>query len=142
MKGALFADFDGSSKPYYMGCYGIGVDRTMATIVEIHHDEKGIIWPESVAPFLVHLINLGQDEKAEEIYAKLTNAGIEVLLDDREVSAGEKFADSDLIGIPMRVVVSDKSMLAGGVEIKERTKDESEIISIEELFATYKKNCE
>ena len=139
MKGALFADFDGSSKPYYMGCYGIGVDRTMATIAEIHHDDKGIIWPASIAPFLVHLINLGQDEQAEKLYADLAAAGIEVLLDDREVSAGEKFADSDLIGIPYRVVISKKSLEAGGVELKKRSEQANEIIAIKDLISLLKK---
>jgi len=139
MKGALFADFDGSSKPYYMGCYGIGVDRTMATIAEIHHDEKGIIWPESIAPFAVHLISLGQNEEAEKIYAELSVKGIEVLLDDREVSAGEKFADSDLIGIPYRVVISKKSLEVGGVELKKRSEKESKIVVIKDLISLLKK---
>ena len=110
--------------------------------------KSSLVWPASVSPFSLHLISLAKEKesdtakKAEDIYAKLTSAGVEVLFDDRNESAGAKFADSDLIGIPMRVVVSDKSILAGGVEIKERTKDGSEIVSIEELFATYKKNCE
>jgi prolyl-tRNA synthetase len=139
MKGATFTDADGNSKPYYMGCYGIGVDRTMATIAEIHHDGRGIIWPESIAPFAVHLIDLGQNEQAEKIYAELSEAGIEVLWDDREVRAGEKFADSDLIGIPYRLVVSKKSLEAGGVELKKRSEQASEIVAIKDLISLLKK---
>ena len=112
-----------SGKPaiVIMGCYGIGLSRLMGTIVEVHHDEKGIIWPESVAPFKVHLINLGKKEEAEKIYNDLEKNNIEVLYDDREdASAGEKFADADLIGIPLRAVVSEKSLASGGVEVKKR----------------------
>jgi len=137
MKGATFRDADGKEKPYYMGCYGIGVDRTMATIVEICHDEKGIVWPESVAPFKVHLLSLGEDAEAEKIYKNLSEKGVEVLFDDREVSAGEKFADSDLIGIPYRVVVSKKSLAAGGVEVKKRSEEKSEVVSIEKFLKQF-----
>lgn len=135
---AFFTDKDGKEKLYYMGCYGIGVDRTLATIVEKYHDDKGIVWPESVAPFSVHLISLRQDEEAEKIYADLQAKGIEVLFDDRDVSAGQKFADSDLIGIPWRVVVSQKSLTAGGVEVKKRSEDKSEIVKIEQLMESLK----
>jgi prolyl-tRNA synthetase len=130
---AKFVDIDGSEKFYYMGCYGIGLDRTMATIVEVHHDEKGMIWPESVAPFRVHLLSLKQNEEAEKIYNDLMKEGIEVLYDDRDASAGEKFADADLIGIPYRVVVSEKSLKAGGVEVKKRNEQDSVIVKISEL---------
>lgn len=138
----------GEKKEVYMGSYGIGPSRLMGVITEKFADVKGLVWPASVAPFSLHLISLAKEKDsetgktAEDIYKKLTSTGVEVLFDDRNESAGAKFADSDLIGIPMRVVVSDKSIEKGGVEIKERTKDEGEIISIEELFATYKKNCE
>jgi len=135
MKGAVFTDADGKEKPYYMGCYGIGVDRTMATVVEIYHDEKGIIWPENVAPFKVHLLSLSENEEAEKIYKNLLEKGVEVLYDDREISAGEKFANSDLIGIPYRVVVSKKSLAAGGIEVKKRNESESKIISSDKLIA-------
>ena len=134
MKGATFTDIDGKEKPYYMGCYGIGVDRTMATIAEISHDNKGMIWPENVAPFRVHLLSLNENEEAEKIYTKLLKKGVEVLFDDREVSAGEKFADSDLIGIPWRVVVSKKSLAAGGIEVKKRSEFENKIISIDNFL--------
>jgi prolyl-tRNA synthetase len=132
--GLKVADEKGEKKEIMMGCYGIGLGRLMGTITEIYHDEKGIIWPESVAPFQVHLLDLGQKEEAEKIYQKLLSRNIEVLLDDREISAGEKFADADLLGIPLRVVVSKKSLEKGGVEIKERRKEKTEIIKIEKLL--------
>ncbi|MDB5260243.1 MAG: putative prolyl-tRNA synthetase, prolyl-tRNA synthetase [Candidatus Nomurabacteria bacterium] len=143
-----FTNESGEKQLVTMGSYGIGLGRLMGTIAEVLSDDKGLIWPTSVSPFSLHLIVLGKDKegdtykKAEEIYNELTKKGIEVLFDDRDESAGAKFADSDLIGIPMRVVVSDKSIAAGGVEIKERKGDKSEIITIEELYKTYKPNCE
>jgi prolyl-tRNA synthetase len=133
MKNATFIDKDGKLKPFYMGCYGIGLGRTMATIAEIHRDEKGLVWPDSVAPFLVHLIGLkGAEEKANEVYKKLNEEGIEVLFDDREdVSAGVKFADADLIGIPVRLVVSLKT--GDKIEWKKRNQEKSELLVFEEL---------
>ncbi|MGW8184743.1 MAG: aminoacyl--tRNA ligase-related protein [Candidatus Moraniibacteriota bacterium] len=130
---------EGKSELVYMGSYGIGPSRLMGTIVELLSDEKGIVWPESVAPFAVHLISLNKDEEAQKIYDTLTENNIEVLFDDRDVRAGEKFADSDLIGIPYRVVISDRSIEAGGVEFKKRNSAESEIIKIEELLGKIKK---
>ena len=146
MHDANFVDEKGKAKPYYMGCYGIGLARTMATIVEVYHDDKGIVWPEAVAPFQVHLIHLGGvhsarlagasakratsevREIAEEVYKKLQEEGVEVLWDDRgNVSAGEKFADADLIGIPIRLVISSKT--EEKIEWKERTKSESELLT-------------
>lgn len=129
----------GEKKEVTMGCYGIGLGRLMGTIVEIYHDEKGIIWPEVVAPFRVHLLNLGQKEEAEKIYQELTDKKIEVLYDDREASAGEKFADADLVGIPWRVVVSQKSLEKGGLEIKERKEEKTEILKIGELLKRLEK---
>ncbi len=124
--------------PVYMGCYGMGPSRIMGVIVEKFADEKGLVWPESIAPYSLHLISLAKSDetkkKAEEIYEKLLSFGVEVLFDDRDESAGAKFADSDLIGIPMRVVVSDKSLSAGGVEIKERVAEKSEIVGVEEFL--------
>lgn len=139
MAGANFTDLDGVSKPYYMGCYGIGIGRTMAAIVEKFNDEKGIIWPKSVAPYLVHLLLLGEDEnvfkRAEALYENLQRNNIEVLFDDRrDMSPGEKFADCDLIGIPFRVVVSARSLKENGVELKERTEEKGKIISEDELL--------
>ncbi|MEF8847132.1 MAG: proline--tRNA ligase [Candidatus Paceibacterota bacterium] len=131
--GATFTDKNGEEEPLLMGCYGIGVGRLMATIVEVSHDDKGIIWPMRVAPFQVHLLQLGDDKKVEKTAKKVTKslqeAGIEVLYDDRDKSAGEKFADADLIGIPYRLVVSEKSLEEDSVEVKMRVEDETELIS-------------
>lgn len=133
-----FVDSDGVEKPFWMGSYGIGLGRSMATIVETHNDEKGIIWPESVAPFKVHLIGLNLEDvainkRAEEIYEKLQKADVEVLFDNREgASAGEKFSDCDLIGCPYRVVVSKKT--GDKIEVKRRNEDKSELIKTEELL--------
>jgi prolyl-tRNA synthetase len=132
--GLKYVDADGNSKPVVMGCYGIGPSRLVGVIAEILSDDKGLVWPEEVAPFKVHLISLGKDDEAEKIYKDLTDAGVEVLFDDRDTRAGEKFADSDLIGIPYRVVVGEKSLQAGGVEIKKRTEEKSEIIPVENLI--------
>ena len=132
--GLTYKNKEGEEKNVYMGSYGIGISRLMGTIVEVFSDEKGIIWPKSVAPFDVHLINLGQDGEALKIYNALTEKGIEVLMDDRDVRTGEKFADADLIGIPVRVVVSPKSLEAGGVEVKRRDETESRIISAQALM--------
>ncbi len=134
-----FKNQNGEENEVIMGCYGIGLNRLMGVAVELFHDDKGIIWPESIAPFAVHLIDLDQNEQAEKIYAELFDAGIEVLWDDREVRAGEKFADSDLIGIPYRVVISKKSLEAGGVELKKRSEQASEIIAIKDLISLLKK---
>ena len=123
-----------------MGSYGIGPARVMGTIVEVLSDAKGIVWPESVGPFRVHLIEvIGAPEThvaTEDLYKDLISRGIEVLYDDRDIRAGEKFADSDLIGIPWRVVVSDKTLSAGGVEIKKRTQEETKIISEKEFISS------
>jgi len=128
-------DENGEKKMVYMGSYGMSPSRLMGSVVELNHDEKGIIWPDSVAPFAVHLVSLNQNKETDKIYAMLSDAGIEVLYDDREVSAGEKFADSDLIGIPNRIVVSKKSLETGGAEFKRRNSQESEIVKIGDLVA-------
>jgi prolyl-tRNA synthetase len=141
-----FVDKDGSIKKLYMGSYGIGVGRALATIVETHYDNKGIIWPESIAPYQIHLIGLDLfDEEikkqAENLYQKLLDKNIEVLFDDREgLSAGEKFADADLLGIPTRVVVSARSMKESGVEVKKRIEEKGNIFSVEELLNLLKSN--
>lgn len=138
-----YTNEQGEKKEVYMGSYGIGPTRLMGVVVEKFADEKGLVWPESIAPFSLHLIVLSKDKEsgtykeAESIYEKLKNHGVEVLFDDRDESAGAKFADSDLFGIPMRAVISDKSITAGGVEIKERKSDTSEIISIEQFLESY-----
>jgi len=123
----------GEEKDIVMGCYGIGLGRILGTVVEVHHDEKGIIWPENVAPFKAHLLSLGENDEAGKIYKNLLEKGIEILYDDRELSAGEKFADADLIGIPYRVVVSKKSLAAGGIEVKKRNESEGKVVSVGEL---------
>lgn len=138
MKGATFIDPDGKEKPYYMGCYGIGIGRTMAAIVEKCHDDRGIIWPKTVAPFHVHLIGLDLKDKkisskVHKVYKVLKENRIDVLFDDREgANAGEKFADADLIGIPIRLVVSKRT--GDKVEFKRRNENEVKIISIDEVL--------
>jgi len=140
MRDATYIDKDGKEVPYYMGCYGIGIERTMAAIVEVHNDDKGIIWPEIVAPFRVHLLGIGlEDEtvkkRTEEVYKRLLESGVEVLYDDREdVTAGEKFADADLLGIPYRVVVSKKT--GDKVEVKKRIEAKVSLHTREELEKT------
>ena len=129
----------GEEKSVFMGSYGIGPGRLMGTIVEVFSDDKGIIWPESVAPFKIHLLVLGNDDKifeeANNLYENLLLKGVEVLFDDRkDISAGEKFADSDLIGIPYRIIVSKRSLEDGGYEIKKRTEDKGIIIKGDELL--------
>lgn len=140
--GVYFTDEDGEKKSIISGCYGIGISRTMGVIAEIFSDDKGLIWPESIAPFKVHLLVLGNKDdvkkEAEDLYKKLVNENIEVLFDDREVSAGEKFADGDLIGIPYRVVVSERSLADGGYEIKKRTEEKGEIVKKDDLTGILK----
>lgn len=140
--GLLYKDEEGSSKPVIMGSYGIGPARSMGTIVELYADEKGIVWPESVAPFQVHLVGLNMDDSeirdyAEGIYTSLTRRGVEVLFDDRDLRTGEKFADSDLIGIPYRVVVSKKTKEEGKFEVVVRANGETKYLSEEELYADF-----
>ncbi|MFY9461754.1 MAG: aminoacyl--tRNA ligase-related protein [Candidatus Sungiibacteriota bacterium] len=147
--GLTYADEKGEKHPVVMGSYGIGPGRLLATIVEVHNDNKGIIWPESVAPFRVHLVELlGKDEKtaknvkaaSEDLYSKLTAKGAEVLYDDRaDKSAGEKFADADLIGIPWRVVVSEKTLKEKSVEIKQRSVSNAELVKLTEAVQTLTK---
>ena len=136
---------NGEEKLIVMGSYGIGLSRLMGTVVEVLSDDKGIVWPESIAPFQVHLLAIGADEEilteANKVYESLLKANVEVLFDDRaEISAGEKFADSDLLGIPFRAVVSARSMkdlsagAGGGIELKKRTEEKGKIISLNELL--------
>ena len=130
-----YKDQAGKENTALMGCYGIGPSRIMGTLVEIYHDEKGITWPVSIAPYRVHLLSLNENDRAEAIYADLKKKGIEVLYDDRDKPAGEKFADADLIGCPYRIVISKKTLAAGSVELKERSGEASKLIKIEELAA-------
>jgi prolyl-tRNA synthetase len=134
MKKATFIAQDGTEQPYYMGCYGIGLGRTMAAIIEKHHDDKGILWPENIAPFKVHLISLtGAEAKAQQLYDQLTAANVEVLWDDRDETAGAKFADADLIGNPIRLVISERT--GDKVEWKKRAEQQSELLTVEEVMA-------
>ena len=139
-----FIDENKEQKHIIMGCYGIGLGRLMGTIVEVHNDEKGIVWPESVAPFQAHLVEIksGKAEvagEAERLYTALQKSGIEVLYDDREdARAGEKFADSDLIGIPWRIVVSEKTVAGGEFELKNRKTGDVMMVSEEELVRELK----
>lgn len=131
--GYTYTDQDGSQKPVYMGCYGIGSTRAMGVIVEKFADDKGLVWPTNIAPFQVHLVSIRANDKADEVYKKLQDAGIEVLYDDREdVSVGAKFADADLIGIPVRLVVSPKT--GDEIEWKERSKDVTELVSLDKVI--------
>lgn len=131
--GLTYKDQDGKEQNVYMGSYGIGVPRLMGTIVEVFNDESGIVWPESVAPYDVHIISIGKDEEAETLAQKLSDAGKSVLIDDRRARPGEKFTDSDLIGIPHRIVISEKSIASGGVEYKKRSENDSKIIAESDL---------
>jgi prolyl-tRNA synthetase len=133
-----YKDEKGELQPVVMGCYGIGLGRVMGTIVEVLSDDKGIVWPESVAPFRVHLISLksktGEVEKAaEELYKKLRNENVEVLFDDRDATAGQKLNDADLLGIPYRVVVSEKTLEKGGYEVRHRRTGEEKIVKADHL---------
>lgn len=144
--GATFIDEDGKAKPFIMGCYGIGVTRTVASIIEQHNDENGIIWPLEVAPYHVSVIpanvkNEEQATRAEEIYNELRKMGVEALLDDRKERAGVKFKDSELMGIPMRITVG-KMIGEGQVEFKLRNGGEVETLSIEEVYNRVKEEFE
>ena len=134
---ATFLDDKGQEQFFVMGCYGIGVSRTMAAAVEQNYDENGIIWPISIAPFEVIITPVNQDDPdvvrvAGNLYNQLTAAGIEVLLDDRDLRGGVKFKDADLIGIPIRVTVGKKSVVEGNVEIKLRSEKDSKKTTIAE----------
>lgn len=136
--GLYYKDKDDNPKPVVMGSYGIGPGRVMGTIVELYGDDKGLAWPEAIAPFAIHLIVL-RDEKgitkktADDIYKKLIKKGVDVLYDDRECSAGEKFSDADLLGIPKRMVVSEKTLAHNSVELKDRITQKIELAPISKL---------
>ena len=136
--GLFYTDESGVSKPVIMGSYGIGPGRVMGTIVELLSDDKGLVWPKTTAPFQVHLVRLGENQAvvsfADNLYSDLEKRGVEVLYDDRDLRPGEKFADSDLIGIPVRFVVSDKTVAENKIEVKHRTLSESELMSIKDAL--------
>ena len=141
--GLMFIDEKGKKQPVFMGSYGIGLGRLMGTVVEVLADEKGLVWPASISPMRVHLLALGSDEKtknlAQEIYKTLEAEGIDVLFDDRDVRAGEKFADADLIGITTRVILGDKTLADGTLEIKDRATDETKEMTLTHLITELKK---
>jgi prolyl-tRNA synthetase len=131
---AMFLAKDGQQRPIIMGCYGIGVGRLLGCIVEEHHDDYGLVWPVAVAPYQVHLVSLrGGEETAESLYQQLQQAGFEVLFDDRDESPGVKFNDADLIGLPLRITISKRSLESGGAEVKLRHEKERQIVALAEL---------
>ena len=136
--GATFLDESGTNRPMIMGCYGLGITRTLACVIEQHHDAEGIIWPTSVAPYAYHLLAVGNDpavvDAAERIHAALGEE--KTLFDDRVTSAGIKLKDADLLGMPVRITVSARSLTAGGVELRVRRTSETSIVSVEEVVAT------
>jgi prolyl-tRNA synthetase len=145
--GAYYVDERGESRPIIMGCYGIGLGRLMAAAIELNHDDKGIIWPLSIAPYQVYLCPLYREdtsvsEVVEKLYSELENEGIEVLFDDRQESPGVKFNDADLLGIPIRVTVSPRTLEKAGVEVKLRSEKDSELVPLVEAAARIKKIIE
>ncbi|MCX6792846.1 MAG: His/Gly/Thr/Pro-type tRNA ligase C-terminal domain-containing protein [Candidatus Falkowbacteria bacterium] len=138
-----YIDESGAKQPIIMGCYGFGPSRVMGTLVEVLHDDRGIIWPEEVAPFKVHLLELNSADsevktKTTELYEALLKANVEVLYDDREKTAGEKFAEADLIGCPWRIVVSEKTLKENKVELKARSSEKFELIDFKEVVSKLK----
>ena len=136
-----YTDEKGMRKPVWFGSYGIGSTRVMGTWVEVSHDERGIIWNKTIAPFDVHLLDIRTNDKgqrAKEIYQKLEDSGIEALWDDRNVGAGEKFADADLIGIPVRLVTSEKTK--DKIEWKSRASEKTELLTIDQVIEAITKS--
>jgi prolyl-tRNA synthetase len=138
--GLYFTDEDGKEKPVYLGSYGIGITRLMGVIAEHFADDKGLVWPENIAPFKVYLARLGNSpevvKNADDLYAKLTDSNISVLYDDRDARAGEMLTDADLFGLPYRLVVSDKTLNQNAYELKKRTENETNLISTEQVIKT------
>jgi prolyl-tRNA synthetase len=137
--GLKYKDEEGKEIPVVMGSYGIGPGRLMGTVAEALSDDKGLVWPKEIAPFSVHLVSVGSDEEvkkaSDELYEKLVKAGIEVLYDDRDVRAGEKFADADLLGMPNRVVISSKTISEGKYELVDRKSGETKMVDEKELLS-------
>lgn len=134
--GVQYTDEDGKKQPIVMGCYGIGVSRLMGVVAEHFSDDRGLVWPEAIAPFQVYLASIGDaTEQADALYEELTALGVEVLYDDRDARPGDKFADAELIGIPHRVVVSPRLVESGTFEYKSRTQDDVNILTKQELVA-------
>jgi prolyl-tRNA synthetase len=139
MPGATFVAENGSEERFAMGCYGMGISRLLAVVAEEHHDDKGLAWPEEVAPYRVHLAALGAGrapevaEAADRLYQELMAAGIDVLYDDRDLSPGVKFKDADLLGLPVRLVVGAKGLARGVVELRSRTSDQDQELALDEV---------
>ncbi len=137
--GARVLKADGAEAPVVMGCYGIGVERILAAAIELHHDDDGIIWPLSIAPYRATVLTLGKEpelaQAAEQVVAALGSAGIDVLYDDRDERAGVKFKDADLIGIPIRIAIGRKGLAQGAVEWKRRGTKEVELVPIADVAA-------
>ncbi len=133
----FYTDQEGNKKPIFLASYGIGITRVMGVMVEKFADDKGIIWPASVAPYQVHLLSLSVNEKAEEIYQDLKQAGVEVLYDDRDKGAGEKFADADLMGMPYQVILGKRSLESGKAEVKNRQTGEIEEVAFADLVEKF-----
>jgi prolyl-tRNA synthetase len=129
-----YQDKDGKENLVIMASYGIGPGRVMGAVAEIYNDKNGLIWPKEIAPYDIHLVSLNKEKEAEEIYKKLLHLGRSVLWDDRDERAGVKLADADLLGIPTRVIVSEKTLKEKKVEVKDRGKKKSELISISALL--------
>ena len=140
------SDKEGKQKPVIMGCYGIGISRLMGTIAEVHNDQSGIIWPNEVAPFAVHLVGIKNKElsikgEVEKIYNTLIKNNINVLYDDREnTSDGQKLVEADLIGIPWRVVASERTLKEGKVEVKKRNEKEARLLTVEKFIKLVNSN--
>lgn len=136
--GAYFTDEDGNDKPLFLSSYGIGVTRLIGVVVELFSDERGLVWPKSIAPAQVIIDRVGESSEtikaADSLYSKLLDHGVEVLYDDRDVRPGVKFADADLMGIPLRIVVSDKTVEAGRFEVKKRTSTEVKMQSLDDIL--------
>jgi prolyl-tRNA synthetase len=140
--GATYLAEDGSRRLIVMGSYGIGLGRALACIVEAHHDDKGIVWPAAVAPYAAHLVALSASrdpavgEAAEALYQRLTDAGVDVLYDDRDESPGVKLTDAELLGMPLIITISPRSLAAGGAEVTERASGERSVRPIDEVERT------
>ncbi len=140
---AYYKDKNGRSKPIIMGCYGIGLGRLVATVVEASHDKKGIIWPKNLTPFHFHFLLLSKKQeikrKAEELYKRITDQNISILFDDRNESSGVKFFDADLIGIPYRLILSDNTFEKKSLEIKKRDEERKQLVNFNKIISFLKK---
>lgn len=132
-----YTDPAGKQHPIVMGCYGLGISRVMGALVEVFHDDDGIVWPKQVAPADIHIVTIGSDEAvsqtADKLYSLLSDSGKDVIYDDREESAGVKFADADLIGVPLRITVSPKTIEKASVELKQRDEAESNLVKLSDI---------